>query len=425
MKRTLGVAAALAFTLATPVSSRALSADVEIYGTLIPFLDSIRTSGPTGDGLSPETGGASMVPAASYGTSLRPRLRLTSGTSNLGFRGGLAFNEDLKIVWQIESAVSPDGDPPNLLAARNSRLGLASKYGVLFFGSWDTPYKHAILTVGALRGLSPFDNALTANPGFNVPGTTTQTGRSNGKADAAFNRRQGNSIQYWSPNLFGFSARLAYGLDEGTTQRSSTASDTRPYVLSGMLSFVRGPIEVRYSYEMHHDYFGLSQLGGSAAATLTNTSSLDQGHEVIVVLSAPTGTKASLIFERLSYRNSDTTESAIDTYTRYAGLGLLQQRFGRHQVWASLGLAADGSCTRVGGGATTTNGLGAKQWAIGYSFSPSPSADLFAAYYETDNGRSASYGPFPPAGTVAPGAAVRGFGVGVLYTFAHSWSTEK
>jgi len=48
-------------------------------------------------------------------------------------------------------------------------------------GSWDTPYKYPLLFVGALRGLNPFDNATTANPGFKVPGTTTQTGRANTK----------------------------------------------------------------------------------------------------------------------------------------------------------------------------------------------------------------------------------------------------
>lgn len=425
MKRMDGVVASFLCCFVIPTAANGISADVEFYGTLLPFLDGIYTTSATAGGLSPDNGGASMVPAASYGTELRPRLRLTSGTSNLGFRGSLALDEELKVIWQVESAVSPDGDPPNLLAGRNSRVGLWSAYGTLFLGNWDTPYKMAIVIVGAIRGLNPFDNAITANPGFGVPGTTTQTTRINGKPDAAFNRRQGNSIGYWSPNLAGFTAKLALSLDEGTTSTTDKAAGTRPYLFSGLLSYVLDPFELRYSYEMHHDYFGLSQLGGTAPATLANTSSLDQGHEIIARLALSTGTTLSVIFERLSYSNLDSTEGAIDSYMRYAGFALLQQRLGSHQIWGSLGLATEGICTRVGGGPTTANGLGAIQWAVGYSFSPAPSTDLYAAYHETDNGRSASYGPFPPAGVVAPGSTVRGFGVGILYTFALGWQTAK
>ena len=58
-------------------------------------------------------------------------------------------------------------------ASRNSAVGLTGDYGTLFFGQWDTPYKYATVFVGPLRGLNPFDNTLTGNPGFNVPVVAT------------------------------------------------------------------------------------------------------------------------------------------------------------------------------------------------------------------------------------------------------------
>ncbi|BDU78140.1 porin [Mesoterricola sediminis] len=415
MRRTL---LPLAGAALLPAIASAQSVNVQIYGTLLPFLDTARTSGATAPGLSPASGGASQVPASAYtGQDLPERRRITSGTSNLGFRGTVPLSDDLKVVWQIESAVSPDGDAPNTLAGRNTRLGLEGSWGTVFYGNWDTPYKFPLLAVGPLRGLSPFDNNLTANPGFNVPGTTTQSGRANAKADAAFNRRQGNSVQYWSPDLSGLSFRLAYSVGEGRTAATTAAPSVNPEVISALASYKAGPLTVSVGFEQHNDYFGLAQLGGAAGATLTNASSRDTGVELVASYSFPTGTRLSVIGEQLRYRTDDTVAGNINAYKRAAWYALLQQRAGAHQVWAAFGSAAAGSCGRVGGGAASTDGLGGREYSLGYSYSLSRAADLFAACYGMRNDRSAQYAVFPSPGTVAPGADTRGLGVGLLFTF--------
>jgi predicted porin len=405
---------------AWPALLAAQASETQIYGTFLPFLDHIKTSGATAPGLSPANGGATQVAASAYTGDagvLPPRNRMTSGTSNLGFRGSFRISDDLKIVWQIESAVSPDGDAPNALTSRNSCLGLEGPWGRVQYGNWDTPYKYPLLFVGALRGLNPFDNALTANPGFNVPGTTTQNGRVNGKADAAFNRRQGNSIQYWSPDLKGFSARVAYSVNEGRTVASATAPSISPELYSALLSYKQGAFALSTGFEQHKDYFGLAQLGGSAGATLTNTSSSDRGHELVSSYAFSRGTKVSAIVERLSYDTDDTVTGKVDHYERDAWYLLVQQRWTKHQLFAAYGKAGEGSATVVGGGPVTTNGLGGSQWSVGYTYSLSKGADLYTSIYGMTNERSASYALFPPLGTVAPGASTTGFGIGMLYTF--------
>ncbi|HJV38356.1 MAG TPA: porin [Geothrix sp.] len=414
--RTLTAALACAW----PALLAAQASETQIYGTFLPFVDHIRTSGATAPGLSPATGGATQVAASAYtgdAGNLAARNRMTSGTSNLGFRGSFKVSDDLKIIWQIESAVSPDGDAPNSLTSRNSCLGLEGSWGRVFYGNWDTPYKYPILFVGALRGLNPFDNALTANPGFNVPGTTTQNGRVNGKADAAFNRRQGNSIQYWSPEVNGFSGRVAYSVNEGKTTASATVPSISPELYSALLSYKRGAFTLSYGYEQHKDYFGLAQLGGSAGATPTNTSSRDVAHELVGSYAFPTGTKVSAIVERLAYDTDDTVDGKVNHYERDAWYVLVQQRWAKHQLFGAYGKAAAGSVTVVGGGPATTNGLGGTQWSAGYSYSLAKSADLYASVYGMTNERSSSYALFPPVGTVAPGASTTGFGLGILYTF--------
>ncbi|BDU72694.1 porin [Mesoterricola silvestris] len=409
---------AVAGAACLPFTASAQASEVTIYGTFLPFADNIRTTGATAPGLSPATGGASLVSAAAYtGINLPARNRVTSGTSNLGFKGDYRINEDLKVFWQVESAVSPDGDAPNALTSRNSAVGLKGSWGTVFFGSWDTPYKYPILFVGALRGLNPFDNAITANPGFNVPGTTTQTGRANSKADASFNRRQGNSLQYWTPTWNGFSARIAYSAGEGKTVASATSASVTPDLWSALVTYQKGPFGISYAHERHNDYFGLAQMGGSAAATLTNTTSKDDGDELVAHYTFPTGTKLSVIAERLAYNTTDSVVGNVNSYERDAWYALVQQKLGAHQLWASLGSAGAGKTTRTGGAPASSDGLGGRQWTVGYSYALAKCADLYASYYCMTNDRSASYALFPPAGTVAPGADTKGFGMGLLYTF--------
>jgi predicted porin len=389
----------------------------QLYGTFLPFLENVETTGATKPGPSPLNGSASQVPAEAYtGVNLPARTRLISGTSNLGFKGSFKLQDGLQLIWQVESAISPDGDAPNSWTSRNSGVGIKGAFGTVTLGLWDTPYKYPLVRVGAMRGLNPFDNALTANPGFNVPATTTQTGRIAGKADATFSRRQGNSIQYWSPEISGFSARIAYSVNEGKTTETATLASISPSLLSMLLTYQNDRFGVNLGFEQHSDYFGMAQLGGSPGATLTNRSSKDTGKEVVAWMKYE-NTKLSIILEQLTYDTDDTVATAIDHYQRNAWYMLAQQRMGNHQVWASYGSAGAGRCDRVDKGPATTNGLGGKQWAIGYSYGISKQADLYASAYGMENNPSAQYTVFPPLAAVAPGASTHGFGVGILYTF--------
>ncbi len=57
----------------------------EFYGTLLPFTEYVNSSGATRAGYA---GKASQVPAAAYtGVNDPGRLRMTAGTSGVGFKG--------------------------------------------------------------------------------------------------------------------------------------------------------------------------------------------------------------------------------------------------------------------------------------------------------------------------------------------------
>ena len=404
----------VALVVGHPVVVAAQSANLQVYGTLLPYFDVVSIRGATA---AAPVNGATQVPKSAYtGAQLSSMARVTPGTSNLGIRGSEEIGDGTRVLFQIESAVFVDGDAfPVALAARNTGVGLAGPWGTVMAGTWDTPYKIVTLDLGPLRGLTPFDNMITGNPGFNLPVTVTQGGRAGGRPDASFNRRQGNSVQYWSPAWAGLSARVAYSLPEGRADASASTPGTRPDLWSLVARYDRGAWSLRYSYERHNDYFGLAQLGGSPGATLANPSSMDSGHQVAAVYAAG-GTRVTFIYDRLDYRTDDSATAGVTRYRRDGGYLTFSQQFGPQKLWGAIGRADEGACV-ANGIACSADGLGATQWSVGYVLSLSKRTDLYATVFSIANERSATYASFPPAATVAPGGTTRSAGMGILHVF--------
>jgi predicted porin len=419
----LGVAAGAALV------SRIASAEeplLEVYGTLYPFTEYVGTSGATAPG---HANGASQVGAGAYsGSNDRGRLRMTAGTSNLGFRGSLTIVDELKVIWQVENAVPIDGNgPPNTFASRNSHVGLGGPWGSLIFGIWDTPYKWELATTlnplraGYVTDFTPIINT----PGFGVGALNTASGYAapSGAAmmmtaspsNAAFHRREANSIQYWSPKVAGFSARLDYTINEG---RNATIN---PYLVSGSVGWEGAGLKLRYAFDYHHDYFGMASIGGALPAPNIVTTSSDQGHELIAQYTLDASpdfrTRLAATAEILSYKSSDTTAGDINAYSRPAFYALIEQSIYKSHVWAAYGQALDGSCKRVGGADCSTAGLGAKYATLGYLFALSEKTNIHVIGYRIFNDPSSQHVTFPPLGPLAAGADQMGIGVGIIHSF--------
>ncbi|HET9652011.1 MAG TPA: porin, partial [Usitatibacter sp.] len=362
----------VAVALATQFYGAAHAADddaIILYGMGMPFLDNAKTSGAT-EGVPSNR--PSMVPASAYtGNNDPARNRITVGTTNLGFRGSERLAGGLKVVFQMESAFPIDANTGVGWGGRDSKVGLVHPvWGEVFLGQWDTPYKIIALPTNPIRGGYTFDrNTLISNPGFNVPTTTTQFQRVGGKADASFDRRQGNSIQYVSPNFAGFHVRLQHSVNEGKGPVVTGGPNISPTVTGAYIVYDRGALSLRYAYDQHKDYFGMSQIGGSAAGTSANPSSKDEGHK-FVVLWTIADTRITGQWERLRYHNDDSLATAINEYKRNAFYVVLEQRFsgGRQSVFGAYGRAYDGSCSRVNGSACSTANIGANFWNVGYIY---------------------------------------------------------
>lgn len=402
---------------------------VEIYGTIVPFLEYAHTTSATPTGSHIAGMNAASQVAAYSGVNLASRGVMDPSTTNIGFRGGVELMPSLSVVWQVESAVPVEGTgPANTWASRNSNVGLTGPWGTVFYGNWDTPYSFVTKsTLNPIRSGNVTDyNGITDSPGFGVSSVTTQSTRAGNAmagaaADAAWERRQGNSVQYWTPNISGFTARLLLSVDEGRTLQTAMAPSSRPTVAGASFAFDKGPVKLRAGFEGHWDYFGMAVQGGSQGPSNANPSSADYGAKFIAQYThASPGfdTRVLGMFEYLSYSSDDTTMNANKSHARPMLYGLIEQQVGKHRVWVGAGKAFEGSCEKVGGAACITTGLSATHGVLGYIYRASKSFDIWAAAYRISNDFAASYTTSPALGATAPGVMVEAFGIGMLYTFS-------
>ena len=392
---------------------------VEMYGTAMPFFDDAKTTGATT--AVPGNKPTMLANGAYTGVNDPQRTRITVGTSNWGFRGYEQLNPDLKLVWQLENAFQIDQNTGPGISGRNSKVGFASNtWGEINMGQWDTPYKFINLAINPLRAGYVFDyTPIMGNPGMGVPATTTQATRTGAKPDAAFDKRVGNVVQYWSPRWAGVSFRVAYQADEGTTVAATGGPFIHPDIWSAAVIWDWGGLSLRYAWEQHRDYFGLSVLGGAAAGTATNTGSKDTGNKFTAIWKFG-NTRLAGSYEMLKYVNSDSVAGHVGEYKRNAYYLLAEQNFGPHAIWGSYSQAADGSCSVIGGASCVTSNLGADYWALGYVYHFSKRTDGYVTYYALTNKESGQYSVQPLVGTaasIAPGADIKAFGVGLLHIF--------
>lgn len=436
------LSAAVASVFAMPVSALADSGNVTIYGTFNSDVEAVRASGASPAAALP----AGKLGAAQTGIDVPGRSRVTSNSSNIGFRGVEDLGGGLKAHFQIESAIGFDNQATfgsntasgtavgGGLATRNTNLGLSGSWGTVFGGQWDTPYKVLSGAVDPMyfTGIA-YTGAIIGTPGFGVGPVTSGnvTVSADGKTlanpvNASFERRQGNSLQYWTPAFNGLSARAMYSFNEGRTSNSSSLTRINPAIWGLNVAYEKGPLYLAYGHELHKDYFGLGAIAPAAQAVTVAAvagspaaSSRDTGNKFVARYGFG-NTLLGLIYERLEYKqdNSSAPITNFRSYDRDAYALTATHQVGPGTVRALYGRARSGSCDLVGGGACSTSGLGAKQYTLGYSYGLSKRTDLYGFYTRVANESGATYQFANAAGIgAAAGAASSGFALGMRHTF--------
>jgi predicted porin len=312
--------------------------------------------------------------------------RMSNYRSVLGFRGSEDLGGGLKAIFQIEGTLSPDtgaGSP----AARDTRIGLEGAAGTLFAGNWVTPYN------GATAGLDPY---YPTTAGYmSIMGNGSAATVNNVSDTSSFDRRQQNSVHYWTPVWNGLQLRVAQGLSE-----ERPAGGAKPSLTSAAAIYEQGAWYAAATIERHHEYqgAGLNDSGAKLAAAYRFGD-----------------TRVALIGERLRYETPAGTLRRNDLYVS------LTHQIGPHGLKLGVARAGDGSGSAADGtqvgfvkkGADT----GATHYTAGYDYTFSKRTALFAYYTHLSNQRNAVVDFAINSLSPTPGATLKGVSLGIRHAF--------
>jgi predicted porin len=312
--------------------------------------------------------------------------RLSNNRSVLGFNGSEDIGGGTKIIFQIEGTLSPDtgaGSP----AARDTRLGIQGSAGTLFAGNWVTPYN------GSTAGLDPF---YPTTAGYmSIMGNGAAATVNNISDTSSFDRRQQNSVHYWTPAWNGLQLRVAQGVSE-----ERPAGGARPSLTSTALVYEQGPWYATAAWERHHEYQGAG-LNDSAAKLAAGYRFGD--------------TRVSVVTERLRYETPAGTLERNDAYVS------VTHQIGRHLLKLGVGHAGDGSGSAPDGtiigyarkGADT----GATHVTAGYDYNLSKRSTVYAYYSHLSNQRNGVVDFAINSLGAQPGATLKGVVLGLRHNF--------
>jgi predicted porin len=365
------------------------------------------------------------------------RFGISTDSSNIGVRGTADVAYGLGVVYQCETSANVDGIGASGICNRNSRLGLSSPYGTLFYGNWDSPYKAAWYGTkadDAFGNTDVFDAAaIMGSPGFNTKSSAGVTAAATGispvfptsgagaaqgiaaSTTTTFAVRAADSVAYHSPKVGGLSFKAQYSANRFGDINMIRA----PELYSAVLNYDMGPISVFGAVEDHEDWNTSKSrdIGWKAGA----------GYELATAFGTTT---IGGVYEMLNYRSFGGTTliaasagfPAIKEYKRQAVMGNLKHRIGDHEFRGRIGWADEGDATDLAGNESNATGFGAMNYALGYAHYLSKAAQVYAFWTKIENEQNATY-TFATAGFAAvaaatpPGADPWSVGLGMRYAF--------
>ncbi|SDM76764.1 Outer membrane protein (porin) [Janthinobacterium sp. OK676] len=354
-------AGTLALAAALPAAAQE---NVQLYGRLNVALEALHASG--GDSVQ----------------------RLSNNRSVLGVRGSEDLGGGWQALFQVEGTLSPDTGAGSL-AARDTRAGIAGPWGTLFAGNWTLPYSSA---TSALDPFYPTTAGYMSLMGNGAGATENNTSNT-----YSFDRRQQNSVHYWTPQWQGWSLRVARGMGE-----ERPASGAHPALTSAALLYDGGALYATVALEEHHDYQGRGLN--------------DRGSKLALAWRIDSATQLAVAVESLRYA---TATGDLRRRTAYVSA---TRQFGRHGLRVGLAHAqsATGNSLETIGTVRAGAGTGATHATIGYDYQLSKRSSLYAYYTRLANGRNGIAG-FAINGlggeTGTAGATLSGVALGIRHNF--------
>lgn len=346
-------------------------------------------------------------------TPLARRNRVSDQSSLLGVRGTEDLGGGLKAFFQLETAFKADQND-TAFATRNSGVGLQGGWGSVLLGRWDTPFKTATIAV------DPFGDLTIGGI------TSAMSGSGIGGVQGAFDRRDQNVVQYWSPNFAGFAFRGSYSANEGKT----ATTDPRAYSMS--LTYTKGPFYVGAAYDEIKDNRPSFVFASPPAPTLAlATGAVIPKQKAAALFGSVTfgPIKIGGLYEEIKRESPSITSPAVCTATTASctvnGFDKKQKAFmasivytlGNNQFIYQHQDAKNGGPQFISAPALARGNPHCKVDTVGYQYNFSRRTFFLAQYDRVDNNDQATCNFGSNTLAIAPGQDPRGVSLGVRHIF--------
>lgn len=290
--------------------------------------------------------------------------RVSDQSSMLVFKGREDLGGGMYAGFQIDNRWNPS-ENASTSAGGNSNIHLGGNWGQVSLGRQDLHYGTAIESYKAYTLQNILSNGIFAQvAGFVVANGT----------------RTPNVIMYDSPNMSGFSARIAastsFRAAEGSGVRAAGANDPgKGSAQNVALNYANGPIKAGYSY------WRATTEGGKTAAA----GGADQrGDTLQFGYTFPMGVAVGLGY------NKSKLETTLGDASRTAWVLPISYVFGANQV-AFTYARANNLSGSLAAGATDT---GANAYTLSFGHSMSKRTNVGVAYTKLDNKANGTYDLF-------------------------------
>jgi hypothetical protein len=177
-----------------------------------------------------EAQGVTRATSAPGTEQSRKSQRINNNAANIGFAASLPTGlsmggQEVNVNFQCEQFTFHNRfNGFSDFCNRNSKISLSGSFGEVMFGQWLLPHNEMVA-----QWVDPFYDAgadsHTSIMG-NIGGNQAFFYNGSFGASQAFNRRQEEVVQYWSPNLNGFTFRIA-------TTNAATTNDNGDNIVTG------------------------------------------------------------------------------------------------------------------------------------------------------------------------------------------------
>ena len=365
------------------------------------------------------------------GTNNRNSSRINNNAANIGFAASLPTGmslggQDVNVNFQCEQFTFHNRfNGFSDFCNRNSKISLSGAFGEIMFGQWLLPHNEMVA-----QWVDPFYDAgadsHTSIMG-NVGGGQGFFYNGSFGASQAFNRRQEEIVQYWSPNLNGLSFRVATtnAATLGSNGDNGPDADLDPRIWSMGVAYENtlangNNVWLAATYELHDEW---------AAVQLGCDDSDDESYRIagryIHQWGGGMSTQVSAMWENLEY-DIESCGGAIPLTGVTDGSGSLdverdswmvsgKQTFGNgFDVRVSYMDADELDCDT---GCTTDDDTDAQAFNIGAYYTMPAGTELRVTYSEVDNEDNGAYDFGIGGSGVAVGEDVEMIAIGIVQWF--------